>query len=130
MTHGIPSLLAAGWLGLLTSVSPCPLAGNLAAICYMAGGTGRCSGPAALRAGLCYTLGRAAAYAALASALSWGLLAVPRTAFFLETHMNRLMGPLLVATGAVLLGWLRLPAFGPRTGAGARHLADRGGAWG
>jgi sulfite exporter TauE/SafE len=67
-----------------------------------------------LLAGLLYTLGRAFAYAALAAILVGGLLSVPDVALFLQTHMNRILGPLLIAVGVVLLEWVRLPGFGSR----------------
>jgi hypothetical protein len=62
--------------------------------------------------GLLYTLGRALAYATLAAILVGGLLSVPQVALFLQAHMNRVLGPILVAVGLVLLEWVRLPGFG------------------
>ena len=101
------------WMGLLTSVSPCPLAANIAAMSYVGPGS-RQPPPHARRRELLYTLGRALAYAALAAILVGGLLSVPEVALFLQTHMNRILGPLLVAVGLVLLEWVRLPGFGSR----------------
>lgn len=98
------------WLGLLTSASPCPLAANIAAMSYIGREVG--SRRRTLVGGLLYTLGRAAAYAALAAILVGGLLSVPQVALFLQAHMNRVLGPLLVAVGLILLEWVRLPAFG------------------
>jgi cytochrome c-type biogenesis protein len=100
------------WLGLLTSVSPCPLAANIAAMSYVGREVG--SRRRTLLAGVLYTLGRAFAYAALAAILVGGLLSVPDVALFLQTHMNRILGPLLIAVGVVLLEWVRLPGFGSR----------------
>ena len=101
---------SAFWLGLLTSVSPCPLGANIAAMSYIGREVG--SRRRTLVGGLLYTLGRALAYAALATILVGGLLSVPEVALFLQAHMNRVLGPLLVATGLVLLEWIRLPGFG------------------
>jgi cytochrome c-type biogenesis protein len=101
---------SAFWLGLLTSVSPCPLAANIAAMSYIGREVG--SRRRTLVGGLLYTLGRALAYAALAAILVGGLLSVPQVALFLQAHMNRALGPLLVAVGLVLLEWVRLPGFG------------------
>jgi len=98
------------WLGLLTSVSPCPLAANIAAMSYVGREVG--SRRRTLAAGLLYTVGRALAYAVLAAILVGGLLSIPDVALFLQTHMNRILGPLLVAVGVVLLEWVRLPGFG------------------
>jgi cytochrome c-type biogenesis protein len=98
------------WMGLLTSVSPCPLAANVAAISYVGREVG--SRRRTLLGGLLYTVGRAATYAALAALLVGGLLSVPEVALFLQAQMNRILGPLLVAVGLVLLEWFRLPGFG------------------
>ena len=59
---------AALYLGLLTSISPCPLATNIAAISYV----GRKVGDPrwVMAAGLLYTLGRCIAYLALAVLLT------------------------------------------------------------
>lgn len=98
------------WLGLLTSISPCPLAANIAAMSYIGREVG--SRRRTLVGGLLYTLGRALAYAALAAILVGGLLSVPQVALFLQAHMNRALGPILVAVGLVLLEWVRVPGFG------------------
>ena len=102
--------VSALWLGLMTSVSPCPLAANIAAMSYVGREVG--SRRRTLVAGLLYTLGRALAYAALAAILVGGLLSIPQVALFLQAHMNRVLGPLLVAVGLVLLDWVRPPGFG------------------
>jgi cytochrome c biogenesis protein CcdA len=102
--------VTAFWLGLLTSVSPCPLAANIAAMSYVGREVG--SRRRTLLAGLLYTLGRAAAYAVLAAILVGGLLSVPQVALFLQRHMNRVIGPILIAVGAVLLEWIPVPGFG------------------
>ena len=97
-------------MGLLPSVSPCPLAANIAAMSYVGREIG--SRRRTLLAGLLYTLGRAFAYTALAALLVGGLLSIPEVALFLQAHMNRILGPLLIAVGVVLLEWVRLPGFG------------------
>lgn len=100
------------WLGLLTSISPCPLAANIAAMSYVGREVG--SRRRTLVAGLLYTAGRSLAYAGLAALLVGGLLAVPDVALFLQTRTNRFLGPLLVLVGLVLLELVPLPAFGGR----------------
>ena len=107
------------WLGLLTSVSPCPLAANIAAMSYVGREVG--SRRRTLVGGLLYTLGRVLAYASLAAILVGGLLSIPQVALFLQAHMNRVLGPLLVLVGVVLLDWLPIPGFGS-------GLYDRAGA--
>jgi len=98
------------WMGLLTSVSPCPLAANIAAMSYIGREVG--SRRRTLLGGLLYTLGRVLAYAALAAIVVGGLLSVPEVALFLQAHMNRVLGPLLVGVGLVLLEWVPVPGFG------------------
>jgi len=99
---------AALWLGILTAVSPCPLATNVAALSFLAK---QVSDPKrVLWGGAAYTLGRILTYVALAAVLVSGLLSVPSVSFFLQKHMNQLMGPVLVLTGAVLLGFLPVPS--------------------
>ena len=98
------------WMGLLTSISPCPLATNVAAMSYVAREVGQSR--RTLIAGLLYTLGRSLAYAGLAALLVGGLLSIPEVALFLQGRMNRILGPLLVVVGLVLLEWVRLPGFG------------------
>ncbi len=98
------------WLGLLTSISPCPLAANIAAMSYVGREVG--SRRRTLVAGLLYTAGRSLAYAALAALLVGGLLSIPQVALFLGRYMNRVLGPILVLVGLVLLEWLPVPGFG------------------
>ncbi len=109
------ALLAAGtalWLGVLTSISPCPLATNIAAVSFLGQ---RVDAPArALFAGIAYTLGRTLAYVALAVILIAGLLSMPGVSMFLQRHMNQVLGPLLIVTAILLTGWIpiTLPGFG------------------
>ncbi len=104
-------ILAAGsafWFGILTAISPCPLATNIAAVSYI-GGDVENPGRAAF-SGLLYTAGRMASYAILGTLLVTGLLAVFDAANFLQQRMNQVLGVLLLFTGLVLLGVIRLPA--------------------
>jgi cytochrome c biogenesis protein CcdA len=110
MDAPLAASLSALWLGVMTSVSPCPLAANVAAMSYVGREVG--SRRRTLLGGLLYTLGRVLAYAALAAVLVGGLLSVPQVALFLQAHMSRLVGPLLVGVGVVLLEWVRIPGFG------------------
>lgn len=94
------------WLGILTSVSPCPLATNIAAVSYIARDVG--SPRRVLASGMLYTAGRAAAYTALAAILVMSLLSAPWLSHILQSHMGKIMGPVLVLTGMVLLGLIPL----------------------
>jgi len=117
---------AAFWLGTLAAISPCPLATNLAAISYISKdlqSSGR-----VLASGTLYALGRVAAYVAVAVLVVSSVLSIPAVASFLQDGMNQILGPLLIAIGAVVLGWIRLPEF-PWGGRGSalKARAARGG---
>ncbi|MDA8161298.1 MAG: aromatic aminobenezylarsenical efflux permease ArsG family transporter [Desulfobacteraceae bacterium] len=121
------AILSAGWLGILTSISPCPLASNITALFYITGGAGgREPGKALLKSTL-YAAGRAAAYISVAWLLAWGVLSVPTIANFLQTYMNEALGPVLLIIGLVLMGWIRLPGIGHFNGDKVKKLADRAG---
>ncbi|MFH1568455.1 MAG: aromatic aminobenezylarsenical efflux permease ArsG family transporter [Gemmatimonadota bacterium] len=105
MTGSTLVLATALWLGLLTAVSPCPLATNVLALGFVSRSAGRPR--EALLAGLFYAAGRSAAYVLISGLVIGGLLAVPQLSDWLQHHMNRLLGPLLIVVGLVLTGLLR-----------------------
>lgn len=93
---------AAVWLGILTSISPCPLATNIAAISYVGRKVEKTR--LVLLAGLLYTVGRALAYVGVAVFVSRSLRMIPGVSMFLQNYMNLVIGPLLVVVGLLLLG--------------------------
>jgi len=105
---GFP-LLSALWLGILTSISPCPLASNIAAVSYIIKRIGHPR--LVFSSGLLYTLGRVIGYTALGVFITASLLSIPQTSFFLQRHLNRILGPVLIIAGFMLLGLVRLPVF-------------------
>jgi cytochrome c biogenesis protein CcdA len=122
------SLLAAGsalWLGILTSISPCPLASNIAAVSYVGRRVG--TPRRVLLAGIAYSLGRALTYVIVAAVVVASLLSIPSVSFFLQQRMNQVLGPLLIVAGLVMLGWLRLPwSMSRGVGALEQRLASGG----
>lgn len=98
------ALFAAVWMGLLTSVSPCPLASNIAAISFI--GRKANSHVHVFGSGVFYTLGRTAAYIAVSALVLTGLLAGGELSRFLQLYMNQILGPVLILTGMLLLEWL------------------------
>jgi cytochrome c biogenesis protein CcdA len=100
-------ITTASWLGLLTAVSPCPLATNLAATACLARRVD--SRFKAVLGTLCYAAGRVAAYLLIALLLSLGLGSAPDLSQGLQRWILPLTGPLLLLTAMVLLGLLPLP---------------------
>ncbi len=111
---------SAMWFGILTSISPCPLATNIAAISFISKQAGRPR--AVLLTGTLYTSGRALTYVVLSALLVASLLSIPGASNFLQDYMNKLLGPVLIIVGMFLLDLLYLPAFG---GSGISPLRDR-----
>jgi cytochrome c biogenesis protein CcdA len=95
------NLTTAAWLGILTAISPCPLATNVAAISFI----GRQMGNrlAIFLSGMLYTAGRVLAYVLLGYLISSGLFATGQIARFLQNYLNDILGPLLILLGMVLL---------------------------
>lgn len=108
---GVASAL---WLGILTSISPCPLATNIAAISFIGRDLGKPR--QVLWTGLLYTAGRTLTYLALGMLLVTSLLSVPLLSRWLQEYMNKLLGPILIVAGMFLVELLRvdLPGDGMR----------------
>lgn len=101
MEFGMAQLFSVVWLGVLTSISPCPLATNIAATTYI--GRQIDSPFATVLAAIAYTIGRTAAYVLIATAIIAGLFSIPGVSMFLQAHMNKMLGPVLVVTGLFIL---------------------------
>lgn len=121
------AITSALWLGVLTSISPCPLASNIAAISFIGRRVG--STRHVLLSGLLYTIGRTIAYIALGTLILAGLMASGEIARFLQRYLNQLLGPVLILVGMLLLGWFQLTASLTFAGTGVQERADKGGAW-
>lgn len=120
--------LSALWLGILTSISPCPLATNIAAISYIGRDVGEPR--RVLFSGLLYTAGRTAAYVGLAFILVASLMSAPHVSHILQKYMNKILGPLLIVVGLFLLGWIQAGWTGSGPGEGFQKRAGRMGMWG
>jgi len=95
-------VVAAFFLGLMTAISPCPLATNIPAIAYISKRID--SSRHTLLAGFVYTLGRMAAYIAVASAIVLFGMNLQFIALGLQRYGELLLGPFLVLCGIFLLG--------------------------
>jgi cytochrome c-type biogenesis protein len=125
----ILALGTALWLGVLTSISPCPLATNIAAISYVGKRVG--SPVRVLLSGLLYTLGRTLTYFIVAFVVVKSLVSAPAVSIFLQQNMNKILGPLLIVVGILLLDLVPWPWTG---GSGfsekLKTQVDRIGLWG
>ncbi len=121
-------ITSAAWLGILTSISPCPLATNIAAISFI---SKRIEKPfTTLITGILYTLGRSAAYLGLGIMIVSSVLSTPVLARFLQQYMNKLLGPILIIAGLFLLDIFRFSFPGSGLGETLQKHADRWGIWG
>ncbi len=123
-------VLTAFILGLLTAVSPCPLATNITAIGFISNDIE--SKNRTFLYGLLYTLGRILAYSLLGALLIFMLRRGIDT-FDLQSEVSRwgelLLSPVLVGVGLLMLFGDRLPL--ARFGISASERGERlRGAWG
>lgn len=97
-------------LGLLTAISPCPMATNITAIGYIGKDLGNKN--RVFYNGLVYTLGRAFSYTALAFILYFGADQLKISGLF-QQYGEKIIGPLLIIIGIFMLGIIQInfPAF-------------------
>lgn len=123
--------IAAGsalWLGILTSISPCPLATNIAAISFISRGAARPS--RVLLTGALYTLGRMVTYVAIGMIVVWSVLSIPQVSNSLQRYMNLAIGPMLIIAAPFVAGWIRVGGDGSNWGARLGEKATAFGTWG
>ena len=97
-------------LGLLTAISPCPMATNITAIGFIGKDIGTRN--RVFYNGLIYTLGRTVSYTVLAIILFFGADQFKISGLF-QQYGGKIIGPLLVLIGVLMLGIVKLnfPAF-------------------
>jgi cytochrome c biogenesis protein CcdA len=121
------ALGSALWLGILTSISPCPLASNIAAISFI--GRRVDSKRHVLLSGTFYTFGRTLTYIVLGMIVMAGLMASGEIARFLQKYLNQILGPVLILVGMLLLGMLNVTASFNLAGESVQQRASKGGIW-
>jgi cytochrome c-type biogenesis protein len=119
---------SAVWLGILTSISPCPLATNIAAISFV---SRRLGNPGQVFwTGVLYTLGRTLTYVVLGILLVASITSVPLVSQLLQKYMNKILGPMLILVGMFLLEMLTLRFASPGLGEKLQHRFATWGIWG
>lgn len=94
------------WIGLLTCLSPCPLATNITAISFLTNKLPNFK--QIIIVGILYTLGRCFTYVALAILILKGLFLSSNISHFLQKYLNLILGPLLIFIGMLLLNLLEI----------------------
>lgn len=102
-------LLAAFALGLLTAISPCPLATNITATAYIA--KGFTEKRQILWSGLLYTAGRALSYTLIGLIIYFGASKFHIARFF-QSNGEMYLAPILIIVGLIMLGVIRLDFLG------------------
>jgi len=104
------AFLTAFVLGLMTAISPCPLATNITAIGFISRDLE--NSRRVFRSGLIYTLGRAISYTLLAVILYLGANQLNISMVF-QGWGEKVLGPVLIVIGLLMLDVinLRFPAF-------------------
>jgi len=119
---------AALYLGVLTSISPCPLATNIAAISYI--GRKVENSRLVINAGLLYTAGRCLLYLVLAVLLTTTALSIPAVSLFLQKYMHLVLGPIFLLLGMFLVGLISVTSGGTMMSEGMQKRVDAMGIWG
>lgn len=107
-------LLSAFLLGLMTAISPCPLATNITAIGFIS--KDLTDKKRVFYNGLIYTLGRAISYTLIGLVFFFGASQLELSGVFQEWG-EKLIGPILIIIGLFMLGVikLRIPGVGSLT---------------
>ncbi len=105
--NNIP-VLSAFVLGLMTAISPCPLATNITATAYISKNIS--SKKKVFLSGILYSLGRAFTYTTIGLILFFGANKFHIARFF-NQNGEKYLGPLLIVIGLIMLNVIRLNFF-------------------
>ena len=103
-TYNIP-LLSAFLIGIMTSISPCPLATNITAIAFISKDIK--SSKQTLLNGLFYTLGRGISYTLLATLIYFGLSSFSISSIF-QGWGDKVLGPILILIGLIMADVIKI----------------------
>jgi len=102
--YNIPALTAF-LLGILTSISPCPLATNITAVAFISKDIK--TPKHTILAGLFYTLGRGISYTLLATLIYFGLSSFQVSKIF-QGWGDKVLGPVLIIIGLIMFGVIKI----------------------
>ena len=128
MTELLLGMASAFWLGILTSISPCPLATNIAAISFVGRRVG--SPTKVFMSGLLYTAGRTLTYVVLGVLLVSSLLSALYISHVLQKYMNKALGPILILVGMILVELIQVNVPGSGVSEKMQKRVEAMGTWG
>lgn len=102
-------ILTAFILGLMTAISPCPLATNITAIGYLSKDFK--NRKQVLFRGLVYTVGRAITYTLIGLIIFFGASQF-KISGFIQQWGEKILGPILIVVGLLMLGLIKLNIMG------------------
>lgn len=109
MNEFILSAIGCLSLGIMTTLHPCPLTTNIAAISFISGvSLNRKRQAFAL---INFSLGYMFALVGVALILNFSMIAVPKLSIFLQSIISSFLGPILILAGMVLSGILQIKSF-------------------
>ena len=94
-------LLAAFFIGIMTAISPCPLATNITAIAYTSKKIG--NSKHTLLVGILYTIGRMIVYIGIAAVIVWIGISTFSISMLLQKYGKLFLGPLMLIFGILML---------------------------
>lgn len=103
-SYNIP-VLSAFLLGLLTAISPCPLATNITATAYISKSIS--NKKIVFLSGIIYSLGRAFSYTIIGLILYFGVSKFELSRFF-NQNGEKFLGPLLIIIGLIMLNVIKI----------------------
>jgi len=107
--HSNFDILSAFFLGVLTAISPCPLATNITATAFISKNIS--NKKKVFLSGLMYTLGRAFSYTTIGLILYFGASKFQIARFF-NQNGEKFLGPLLLIIGLIMLNVIKLKFLG------------------
>lgn len=109
-------ILSSILLGILTAISPCPLATNITATAYISKSVS--TKGKVLLSGLMYTLGLATSYTIIALVIILGASKFHVAKLF-QSHGEKVVGPVMIVIGLIMLNVIKLNFLGNS------HLLDK-----
>lgn len=123
ISNSTTPILTAALLGLMTAISPCPLATNITAVGYI--GKDVENSRRVFYNGLFYTFGRLISYTLIAVIIIIGADQFKISGIF-QRYGEKIIGPLLVLIGLIMLGVLKFKSSGRLLTPGKKFTEKRG----